>query len=187
MKYILALLFVAITYAGNCGQTCCQDLKTRAPMTFYYFINTGRFYGGSGDSQINTFGYSGAGKYRNDPTAQCLKNQGPAPANTYTIKTCQNTMHNPPVDRPCSFWIDGNDQDRMCGRTEIMIHGCACCTPSDWSVPPVDGCSAGCIIINEENRKKLRVGDTLIVQETDPLGENIRADDIIMDQEIMYE
>lgn len=78
MKYILALLFVAITYAGNCGQTCCQDLPKRSPMTFYYFINTGRFFGGSGDSSISTFGYSGAGKvfiiqihdqYRNDPTA----------------------------------------------------------------------------------------------------------------------
>jgi hypothetical protein len=30
-------------------------------MTFYYYINTGRFVGGSGDSTINTFGYSGAG------------------------------------------------------------------------------------------------------------------------------
>jgi hypothetical protein len=33
-------------------------------------------------------------------------------------------MHSPPVDRPCSFWIEGTDEAKMCGRSEIFIHGC---------------------------------------------------------------
>ena len=41
-------------------------MKPRSPMIFYYFTNTGRFFGGSGDSAINTFGYSGAGKVINN-------------------------------------------------------------------------------------------------------------------------
>ena len=67
----------------------------------------------------------------------------------------------------------------MCGRSEIFIHGCNCCTSYDSTVPPGPGCSAGynywltlsCIIINEENRKKLRVGDTIIVGNYDPIGD----------------
>lgn len=31
-------------------------------MTYHYYINTGRFVGGSGDSAIKTFGYSGSGQ-----------------------------------------------------------------------------------------------------------------------------
>jgi len=61
-----------------------------------------------------------------------------------------------------------------------MIHGCGSCTPGDHTEPPTAGCSAGyliyltfrCIIISEENRKKIRVGDTLVVENFDPLTEN---------------
>ena len=52
-------------------------------------------------------------------------------------------MHSPPIDRPCSFWIEGTDAVKMCGRSEIFIHGCQCCSSGDYSEPPVDGCSAG--------------------------------------------
>jgi hypothetical protein len=51
----------------------------------------------------------------------------------------------------------------MCGRGEFFIHGCACCTTGDDSNPPAAGCSAGCIILSYANRRKIRVGDTLIV------------------------
>ncbi|CAK57728.1 unnamed protein product (macronuclear) [Paramecium tetraurelia] len=174
MKYYIILCLVAATLAGSCGQTCCQDLKTRAAMTYHYYINTGRFVGGSGDSAIKTFGYSGSGQYRNDPASMCIKNKGPAPATTYKITLCKNTMHNPPVDRPCSFWIEAVDEKTMCGRSEIFIHGCQCCSNGDWTEPPVDGCSAGCVIINEANRKKLRVGDTIIIEQRDPLGDDVQ-------------
>jgi len=56
----------------------------------------------------------------------------------------------------------------MCGRNSIFIHGCQCCTTADDSVPPPSGCSAGCVIISYANRKKIRVGDTLIVQHIEP-------------------
>ena len=48
------------------------------------------------------------------------------------------------------------------------MHGCQCCTPSDDSEPPVIGCSAGCIVINYSNRRKLRLGDTITVEHHDP-------------------
>ena len=52
-------------------------------------------------------------------------------------------MHDPPVDRPCSFWIEAVDESQMCGRSEIFIHGCNCCTSYDSTAPPGPGCSAG--------------------------------------------
>jgi hypothetical protein len=52
-------------------------------------------------------------------------------------------MHNPPVVRPCSFWVVPVNEEEMCGRTEIFIHGCTCCTNGDLTEPPTDGCSAG--------------------------------------------
>ena len=52
----------------------------------------------------------------------------------------------------------------MCGRSAFFIHGCQCCTAGDHSEPPVNGCSAGCVVISQENRLKLRVGDFLIVK-----------------------
>lgn len=52
----------------------------------------------------------------------------------------------------------------------MFIHGCGTCTPTDDKVPPPIGCSEGCIIMNFANRKKLRVGDTLIVKQYEPKG-----------------
>ena len=56
----------------------------------------------------------------------------------------------------------------MCGRSDFFIHGCDCCTDGDSLVPPRAGCSAGCIVISHENRVKLRVGDTIIVEHYEP-------------------
>jgi len=53
----------------------------------------------------------------------------------------------------------------MCGRNDFLVHGCSCCTSDDTTVPPVGGCSAGCIVMNFENRIKLRVGDTVFVKQ----------------------
>lgn len=49
----------------------------------------------------------------------------------------------------------------MCDRSSFFIHGCNCCTEGDTLIPPVGGCSAGCIVISLENRLKLRVGDDI--------------------------
>ena len=56
----------------------------------------------------------------------------------------------------------------MCGRSAFFIHGCQCCTAGDLSEPPVDGCSAGCVVIDFNDRIKIRTGDTLIVKHYDP-------------------
>ena len=121
--------------------------------------------------------YSGSGAGKNNPDQQCIRNIGPVPATTYRLETCQNYMHGSTV-RPCSFWMypvngDGGF-DEVCGRSEILIHGCRCCESNDLdhTEPPVDGCSAGCVIMNIENRKQLRIGDTVKVYQYDPKYKN---------------
>jgi len=132
-------------------------------MTFTFYINTGRLVGGSGEFHIDTRGYSGAGSLANNPAATCQKGKGPLPAATYKIGFCKDTMHTPAVTRPCSFYLEPQGNSQMCGRGEFFIHGCQCCTAGDHSVPPVRGCSAGCVVIQYEQRIKLRVGDTINV------------------------
>lgn len=56
----------------------------------------------------------------------------------------------------------------MCGMDDYFIHGCQCCTPNDDTEPPINGCSAGCIVINYDNRRKIRVGDIIIVRQYEP-------------------
>ena len=153
-------------------QDCCSHQPTRDPITLTYYQDSGRLTG----EGVNVYGYSGNTAARNNPDRQCERNVGPVPATTYTLHTCQDSMHSGSKVRPCSFWMYpkyGNDGfDEVCGRSQIMIHGCRCCESNDYdhSEPPLAGCSAGCVIINEENRKKLRVGDTVVVQHYDPLG-----------------
>jgi len=77
-------------------------------------------------------------------------------------------MHDPPVQRPCAFYLEPQRPSEMCGRSAFFIHGCQCCTTGDDSQPPAAGCSAGCIVLNYANRRKLRVGDIIIVQHTEP-------------------
>jgi len=51
----------------SCTTDCCKSLPSRGPMTYYYYQNTGRFHGGSGEYAVNTHGYSGQGKGYNNP------------------------------------------------------------------------------------------------------------------------
>ncbi len=146
----------------SCTQSCCATLKTRPAMTYHYYQNTGRFRGGSGDYAIDTHCYSGQGEGYNNPAKQCVSNVGPLPATTYKLATCVNVMHET-VQRPCSFYLDPQKPSEMCGRSAFFVHGCTCCTPGDDTNPPSAGCSAGCIVMSYVNRKKLRIGDTLIV------------------------
>ncbi len=97
-------------------------------MTYYYYQDTGHFIGGEGEYYINTYGYSGDSAHggRNEPTKQCEWDVGPAPATTYQLAECQDLMHTDTI-RPCSFWMKAVDESDMCGRSEIMLHGCRCC------------------------------------------------------------
>ena len=80
-------------------------------------------------------------------------------------------MHGTTI-RPCSFYLAPTDQSQMCGRTNFFIHGCQCCSDGDLSTPPAAGCSLGCVVVNIENRQKLRIGDSLIVKSYEPAQEN---------------
>lgn len=53
---------VDLSTNSSCREDCCHLQPSRAPTTYYYYQNTGRFYGGSGIYAINTSGYSGQGK-----------------------------------------------------------------------------------------------------------------------------
>lgn len=152
----------------SCTEDCCKSLPSRGPMTYTFYQNTGRFRGGSGEYAINTLAYSGQGSGYLNPAMQCVVNTGPLPASTYKITYCKNTMHDPPVQRPCAFYLDPQKPSEMCGRGDFFIHGCQCCTSGDDSNPPAAGCSAGCIVLSYANRKKIRVGDTILVEHYEP-------------------
>lgn len=77
------------------------------------------------------------------------------------------------TNRPCSFYLKPKRPVEVCGRDDFFIHGCQCCTTGDDSEPPAAGCSAGCIVINYRDRKKIRLGDTIIVQSYEPKMEAI--------------
>ena len=88
---------------------------------------------------------------------------GPLPASTYKLGYCKDIMHDK-NQRPCSFYLDPQKPEEICGRKDFFIHGCTCCTSGDDTEPPTLGCSEGCVILNYENRKKLQLGDILIVK-----------------------
>jgi len=76
----------------------------------------------------------------------------------------------------------------MCGRDGIFIHGCQCCTPGDFTAPPIGGCSIECIVIEYQQRIKLRVGDYLTVKlyETkEDLEEIYRQQQVSIDEAIL--
>ena len=77
----------------SCTTDCCLSLPSRSPMTYYFYQNTGRFHGGSGDYAVNTKTYSGQGKGYLNPDYQCVSNTGPLPASTYKLGYCKNVMH----------------------------------------------------------------------------------------------
>lgn len=151
----------------TCTKNCCGNLPSRLPMTFTYYQKTGKLVGGSGNYAVNTHGYSGQGEGYLNPDKQCVVNTGPLPAARYKITYCKNVMHTN-TTRPCSFYLEPQEPSKMCGRGDFFIHGCECCTQGDSKTPPVAGCSAGCIVINYENRLKFRVGDTIIVEHYEP-------------------
>lgn len=77
----------------SCTTDCCKSLPSRSPMTYYFYQNTGKLIGGTGNYSIKTMGYSGQGKGYLNPDYQCVSNTGPLPASTYKLATCVNYMH----------------------------------------------------------------------------------------------
>ncbi len=75
----------------------------KATHTYYYFINTGRFRGGSGNYAINVLGYSGSGPGYLNPDYQC-KEGGPISSSKYEVAFFKNMMHQT-TQRPCSFYL----------------------------------------------------------------------------------
>ena len=59
---LLAILTINAYGKSNCETDCCRSVPDRAPMTYKFYQDTGRFIGGSGESYIDTKGYSGRGK-----------------------------------------------------------------------------------------------------------------------------
>lgn len=147
---------------NNNWKTCCSTLKPRPQQKYTYHQSSGKLVGGSGQWAINTVGYSGSTRGRNNPKMQCVSNTGPAPANQYKLTGCTDVMHGS-KPRPCSFHMTPMNNAKMCGRGGIMLHGCGCGTNGDRTQPPAPGCSAGCVVISIDNRKKLRNGDIITV------------------------
>lgn len=140
---LLALIAVASTQEissvadnSSCTQDCCKSLAARPAQTYTFYQKTGRLRGGSGAWAVDVHGYSGQGSGYLNPDMQCVVNTGPLPVNTYKLSSCQNIMHTS-VQRPCSFVLTPQDESKMCGRSDFLIHGCDCCTPGDSTIPPV--------------------------------------------------
>lgn len=128
---ILLLLFATTLCKSNCELDCCRTLPDRPPMTYTFYQDTGRFIGGTGDSHIDTHGYSGRDKGYLNPDEECSPGDiGPLPASTYKLGYCKNVMHET-TPRPCSFYLDPQAPDEICGRQDFFVHGCQCCTGGD--------------------------------------------------------
>ncbi|KRX05891.1 hypothetical protein PPERSA_03828 [Pseudocohnilembus persalinus] len=171
-KLVFLTVILSVAVADIPWDQCCELLSDREPETYTFYQDSGRFVGGSkeNDSYIETYGYSGNEEGRNNPDDQCIRNFGVLPAGPYVMDECVNYMHNPPVLRPCSFPLVPQNESLMCGRDEMVVHGCQTTSIGDFTVPPAAGCSLGCVIINFQNRIKLRTGDTLNVEHFDPEG-----------------
>jgi len=80
------------------------------------------------------FGYSGKGKYKNDPESQALANLGPIPEGYYIIGEPHDTLTHGPFVLP----LTPDPQNKMFGRSGFLIHGDSVVMPGT--------ASEGCII-----------------------------------------
>jgi hypothetical protein len=124
-----------------------------------YVQSTGELYKASG--VLHSRGYSGRGTAKNDPTKQCVVDQGPIPRGDYTIGGAIDHPQLGPVALPLSPDAANN----MCGRSAFYIHGDSASHPGQ--------ASDGCIImsprsvreaIDESADKALHVIDALAVK-----------------------
>lgn len=98
-----------------------------------YAQRTGRLYDPKGE--LAGVGYSGAGRGKNDPVIERVKDVGPIPGGMYTIGSPIDTMTHGPYVLP----LTPDPDNKMYGRAGFLIHG-------DSVVHP-GRASEGCIIM----------------------------------------
>jgi hypothetical protein len=96
-------------------------------------------------------GYSGAGDCKNDPSQQCVPNEGPIPRGKYTICPPRDTTtHGPYV-----LALTPDPDNDMCGRAGFLMHGDKVGAPGT--------ASQGCIIMPRPVRELVWAsGDTTL-------------------------
>lgn len=108
---------------------------------------TWTYYQGSGrlelDGSIVAYGYSGLGRYKNDPGAQDRPNEGPIPRGTYAI----GAPFDSPVHGPYCLRLEPTPDTETFGRSCFLIHG-------DSKEHP-GAASHGCIIVPRAVRERV--------------------------------
>ena len=104
-----------------------------------YEQSTGRLF--APDGSLAGTGYSGAGAYKNDPTAQELKNLGPIPCGLYAIGEPVNTVTHGPYVLP----LAPDPANEMFGRDGFLLHGDSVISPG--------AASEGCIVMDRVVRE----------------------------------
>lgn len=98
------------------------------------------------DGVVIETGYSGQGKYKNDPSAQALKGLGPVPRGTYSIG---NSYEHPDLG-PVVMNLLPRAGNEMFHRSAFRIHG-------DKKTAPGTA-SHGCIILSRRTREAIAKG-----------------------------
>jgi Tlde1 domain len=114
-------------------------------MTWTYAVSTGTLYNPSGIAV--GWGYSGAGEYKNDPTAEPLHDLGPIPEGVYRIGDPVDTVTHGPYVLP----LTPDPANEMYERSSFLIHGDSVVSPGS--------ASNGCII--QSHATRLLVGQSM--------------------------
>ena len=110
-------------------------------MAWIYEQLTGRLF--DADGNLVGVGYSGAGQWKNRPSAQNVKDRGPIPAGSYIVHDPVDTHTHGPYALPLSPHLD----NKMFDRAGFLIHG-------DSMVDP-GSASEGCVIQARDVREKI--------------------------------
>lgn len=101
-------------------------------------IRTGEMY--HNNTKVAT-GYSGKGKYKNDPAFTDIPNEGPLPVGNYTIGAPRTSTKTGPY----AMDLTPNAANKMNGRSAFQIHGDSIKNPGT--------ASSGCIIMPRNIRE----------------------------------
>ncbi len=88
-------------------------------------------------------GYSGFGRWKNNPDFEFAHNVGPVPAGSYAL----SDPFNDPLHGPLCFWLWPKPGTETFGRTGLMVHG-------DSKEHP-GSASHGCIAMEHEGRQAM--------------------------------
>ena len=110
-------------------------------MSWTYEIVSGRMY--NAEMEVVGVGYSGAGEYKNNASAQSVKDEGPIPEGNYVINQPVDTVtHGPYV-----LWLIPDPRNLMWGRSGFGIHGDSVVNPGT--------ASEGCVIQSKDVRQRI--------------------------------